>query len=266
MTIGKQIAETFAAHGDTLRTAGELLPAQHRAPLLPEDDDADLPGASAWPPTQPMLIEIVYVDGKGRRSTRQVTVRAVGRSGGHLYLRGLCHQRGAMRCFRDDRIVEIVTPLDGHAYENAIAFLSDNLLISDDPDPAMACLDAAFACSADIVMVLAFLGRCDGDYASHEQEAIGRVLARRADAIAFDAKAAARRIALLRPDFDDFAGAIERIAAEPDDALELAHAAVEVVQADGIYAPEERRFMQELADILAVAVRPEPRELATETE
>ena len=252
-TLGDQIAATFAAHGDALRTAAEQLPAPRRAPVLPEDDDADLPGAAAWPTTQPMLVELTYVDGQGRRSTRQVTVRAVGRSGDHLYLRGLCHQRGAMRCFRVDRIVEVVTPLDGGVYENAIAFLSDDLLISGDGDPATASLDAAFARSTDIVMALAFLARCDGDYARHEQDAIARVLARRADGIAYDAAAAARRIALLHPDFDDFAGAIGRVARTPEEALELAHAAIEVVDADGVYAPEERRFMKELAGVLEAA-------------
>ena len=67
---------------------------------------------------------------------------------------------------------------------------------------------------------------------------------------AFDATAAARRIALLRPDFDDFTAAIARLAATPEDALELARAAVEVVDADGVVAPEERRILRDLGEIL----------------
>ncbi len=251
MSVAEQIAATLAAHGDTLRTAAERLPAPRRAPVLPEeDDDADLPEAASWPSTQPMLIELVYVDGRGRRSTRQVTVRAVGRTAEGYWLRGLCHQRGAMRCFRIDRIEEVVTPLDGQVYENASAFLLDDLLIAGEADAATKGLDVAFARSADVVLALAFLARCDGDYADREQAAIAGVLARRAGDVAFDATAAARRIALLRPDFDDFTAAIGRLAATPDDALELARAAVEVVDADGVVAPEERRILRDLGEIL----------------
>ena len=250
MSLGQQLIVTLRGYGELARVDADWLPSLEREIKLPETDDDELIPVAAFT-TPPMLVFMAYRDSKGQESARHVTIYKVAPKAGHYMLRGQCHERKAWRTFRSDRVVELVTPADGEVFEDADAFVREYLLAESAHDSPAAALDAAFARCTDLMVALSFLARCDGHYDDREQEVIWHVLGARCWDIDYDPSAAARRIALLRPDFDDFIEAVERLVEEGDEsALTLARGAVNVVNADRQLSVEEQRFMAELADVL----------------
>ena len=253
MSLGTRMSAALRDYGSSVRDAADWLPPPAHEILLPDMDDEE-PSPPSPVATPPMLVFLSYRDSRGRDSTRHVTIYKVAPRADHYVLTCRCHQRNAWRTFRSDRIRELVTSADGEVFEDADEFVREFLIIGEDHDPAAAALDAAFGRCADLVIALSYLARCDGDYDAREREVIWSVMGKVCADLDYDPTAAARRIALLRPDFDDFIEAVERLAEGGNErALALAQGAVDVVSADQKHHPEELRLLKEIDAALVAA-------------
>lgn len=85
------------------------------SPALAKAGDAPRPGE---------LFAISYTDANGDSADREVIFRGVSRSGGHLYLNGLCKAQQAYRTFRIDRISLAVRTATGEWIGDPAAFFA----------------------------------------------------------------------------------------------------------------------------------------------
>jgi hypothetical protein len=77
-----------------------------------------------------LTFAIEYESASGDFSRRRIMLRAVSvRDDGVVFLRALCFERNALRCFRLDRVQSIIDA-DGVIHEDAAAFLRDELRLS----------------------------------------------------------------------------------------------------------------------------------------
>ncbi|MBF0252015.1 MAG: WYL domain-containing protein [Alphaproteobacteria bacterium] len=189
-----------------------------------------------------------YIDAKGARSRRRVTLRGVGRGVGRsdeaddvYYLRGYCHERKAPRIFRSDRIVSLTHLGTGEVIEAFEDFLAE-LHARDDTSVALADLRPA-------VNVLAFLGWCDGDFAAKERAEIVRyVLTQHGDAEEDRVRA---YVDVVHPDPDTFHDSLDRISGwNATKTKAFLRAVKRVADADKIISTEEMDILMEIGDVV----------------
>lgn len=218
-----------------------------RAPALPHEDapEGGDPAAEA-PRIEPLALFIAYVDAKGDRSQRRITVR-------HLIdapptmLFAFCHERRAPRNFRLDRIAEVADAATGEVHDPAalVALLTGAGVATIDPDVRR------------LVNVLVFLMRCDGVACPAEWAAIDESLARyfvRFGGTDADHAAATRFARRVAPDADDFLIGMRSLTHHPQApgiARWLHQAIADLIDADGTHADEELYWLAEVRDFLA---------------
>src|SRR5690606_19646165 len=94
------------------------------APSLP-NEDVDEPGKQSLGFAEGQSFAIEYVDAAGRPSSRRITVYDIQMtSSGVPCLYARCHERGAMRSFRVDRIKYCID-YDGEVFDDVPAFLHE---------------------------------------------------------------------------------------------------------------------------------------------
>jgi len=192
-------------------------------------------GAGAPGRASGFALFIEYHDADGVITERRITCRRLER-GESRYIRAFCHERGAPRLFRADRILAAVCVSTGEDFDPARLF--DELAARGLPvgDPRL----------AKCLTVLAFLMRCDGWHPA-EAEVLERAVERfvlrfeGSDAMYEEGRALIRSLA---PAADDFLRALRFIAQLHDShrisRFVIEHAA-QVVDADGTHSPEEIR-------------------------
>lgn len=80
-----------------------------------------------------MTFAIDYRDSKGNQSRRRITMRDLYSDGARTYIQAYCHERGAPRAFRFDRIVDVID-VDGECHSPRSFFVDQlGLEIPDDP-------------------------------------------------------------------------------------------------------------------------------------
>ncbi|SEN95104.1 Tellurite resistance protein TerB [Gemmobacter aquatilis] len=85
-------------------------------------------------PLENLYCEIEYSDATGKLTRRAITMLSLKQEGDATQIYALCHMRKAQRCFRCDRIVNVITA-DGEVMDGA-TFLRDILCIDFiQPDP-----------------------------------------------------------------------------------------------------------------------------------
>jgi DNA polymerase III subunit epsilon len=100
----------FYRHLDASRVvqSGDLLGTYR--PALRSYDKALLPPSLQEALSSNKILEITYIDGKGRETARQITPLRVQAANDYLYVIAFCHLRQAERSFRLDRIVALTLP------------------------------------------------------------------------------------------------------------------------------------------------------------
>ncbi len=99
----------FFAMMDALKPSGKALEDTigiYNSPVWPEEG-VQLPTDLGEAIYSGKRMQITYVDGSGKRTTRWITPLQIMGLSDYLYLRAFCHLRQAERSFRLDRIVEI---------------------------------------------------------------------------------------------------------------------------------------------------------------
>ncbi|MGC9336334.1 MAG: exonuclease domain-containing protein, partial [Anaerolineae bacterium] len=93
-------------------TLGQLLDFQGGPVPYPHSRTLPLPPTIAEALQTRAKVHMRYVDARGRETRRLVRPLRVSEHRGNLYLVAHCHQAGALRTFRLDRVVELVLELD----------------------------------------------------------------------------------------------------------------------------------------------------------
>ncbi len=230
-----------------------ILPAEEDAPIRPAAAPSfDLDGISG------IACQIVYRDSKGRSSERRVSCQRLDLAASVLYLHAYCHERGAYRQFRADRVVMVVDLGSGEIFDPGILFFER---FSPDreqevgtswglPPKRKATLLAG-------LNVLAFLARCDGRLHELEMEEIETFAARywlRAELPGDPPMdVISERVASLRPDVETFYVSLDRTLSDRVMSGILARSAQAVIEADGFIHEKENYWGGEVLSALQEA-------------
>lgn len=201
---------------------------------------------------------LTYVDCKGSISLRRVTCRKLSEHDGVLYLQAFCHERGALRTFRVDRITELACGSTGEVFAPASVFFEPFSVTHDGGAAAGFGLHVRLA--ADLragLNVLAFLAKVDGKVVPEEREVLRRYCQsfglRYADHT-FDFDGVCSYATKLAPDAETFYVSIERLTRPhaPAGLVGLTrHAAGQLIDADGIQHEKEFYYGLRLQEALA---------------
>lgn len=197
--------------------------------------------ASAW------TAFLSYVDANGDASQRRFTCQAIVGFEGATHVTGFCHERGALRTFRVDRIKELACAESGECFDPATHF--DDLRMMG----ALRCQDKVLT---DVARVLVFLARCDGDYHPLEAQGIADHVNRycvRFNATAVMADDVIANCRQLAPDHLDMSKAIRGLARSPGGhrvAKFVLDAGAAIIDADGRHDAREMAWALELSDAL----------------
>lgn len=232
--------------------------------LLPEADSADmLPVSLARADLESIAgvgCILNYRDAGGEESNRRVTCRRLNRIADALYLQALCHERGAQRTFRIDRIVEVACGVTGKVHRPSDPYFAR--YIAQEGDASSVGFFLGVKRAADLragLNVLAFLARADGKVVPEEREVIAefcRSFAVRYGNDRFAHEGACGYADRLAPDAEQFYVALERLTVEgaPQGLARLvADAANRLISADGVQHEREFYYGAAVQDYLAAA-------------
>lgn len=184
---------------------------------------------------------IRYVDAKGDETERRIVVRRVEGYGKATTISAWCFEREAYRTFRVSNIEDLVCADTGEVLDPRTEF--DRLA----REGAVGITDKSLS---DLVTILVFLARCDGEYHADEMASVNAAIQDHVayfggeQAIVAKVKANARRLA---PDGDDFMNALRRIRLHkhPEKLADFVLMACDLlIEADGRIAPEEKRWLE----------------------
>lgn len=217
-----------------------------RVPFVPEEEDEGIAKverdhSSSW------SAFIIYTDARSADSMRRITCKRVSGFGKAETITSWCHERGAYRTFRVDRIRELVCAESGEVLDPGSHFESLWLRGALNVD------DKALA---ELARVLVFLARCDGQYHPLEQSALTDCFTRyalRFGGCDRDIENALDGCGRLAPDGGDLLTALGKFA-QASNGPKLSHFVLEcgagMIDADGRHAPEEISWALELSAAL----------------
>ncbi len=190
---------------------------------------------------------IVYTDAKGEISERRIVVKRIEGYGRAETVFAWCCERSAYRRFLIGKISELIDVETGEVLDPQMHF---NQLANEG---AIGTTDKSLA---DLVTILVFLARCDGEAHSVEMDVVEDAILNHVMRFGGDPKLAqktARNARRLAPDADDFLAALVRIGKHPDRALlatMILDAAADVMAADGRMATEELHWFLPVSEAL----------------
>jgi len=250
----------------------DLIRGQRVVPTAPQSFAPSIPDADDWEDAEegdydPDLASIAgvgciitYSSSGGSISVRRVTCRKLSRKGTVLYLQGFCHERGALRTFRLDRMTEVACGVTGEVHVPGSAFFEGYETMADGGAAVGFGLHVRLA--ADFragLNVLAFLAKVDGKFVPAEQEVMRAYCSSfglRYCTDDFDHDGACTYAVRLAPDAETFYVAMERLtrAGAPAGLASLIRSfAGRLIDADGIQHPKEFYYGVRLQEYLAEA-------------
>jgi hypothetical protein len=136
-----------------------------------EDGDQDNWEGSFWEASDPKRInayfEIDYIDGSGNKSSRKVRVREYDNELYNGIMIGHCELRDSTRTFRFDRIKRCVDLVTGEIINDVKKYL--NKKYEESPERST---DLLLDDYLDIVKVVYYIAKADGQYRQSEKEVI----------------------------------------------------------------------------------------------
>lgn len=195
---------------------------------------------------------IVYTDAKGEMSERRIVVKRIEGYGRAETVFAWCCERSAYRRFLIGKISELVDVETGEVLDPQAHF---NQLANEG---AIGTTDKSLA---DLVTILVFLARCDGEAHPVEMDVIEDAVLTHIQRFGGEPKLAqktARSARKLAPDADDFLAALMRVQKHPNrSALAniILNAASDVMAADGRMAAEEIHWFLPISEALEEMVR-----------
>lgn len=200
---------------------------------------------------------VTYAGSKGTVSIRRITCRKLSRKETTHYLQAYCHERGALRTFRIDRMVEVACGVTGEVFTPGSTFFTPYNVASDGGAAVGFGLNVRLATDLRAGLnVLAFLAKVDGQVVPEEQEVMARYcqsFGLRYCGESFDYDGTCRYACQLAPDAEIFYVSLERLLRDgaPEGLAQLTkRAAGDLIAADGVQAPEEFHYGLKLQEYL----------------
>lgn len=241
-----------------LNEVEQVLPGAARPVSVSDDDledwekakrihiDCDLAGQT---------VQIVYQGADGDQTSRRITIKRLYECASKGYIEAHCHERGASRTFRVDRIEEIIDLGTGEVHTSWMAWLRLNgvtvTVVGREPDPALAVqrsVETAWDKVRPGVIALMFAARHDGQVHPDEDAVVAQFIRKRlstrppaADIVA----ACERRANGLFPTGQDLLDAAFYFSTCSKKQREhLLLALEEIILADGRIKPSETAFVR----------------------
>ncbi len=192
---------------------------------------------------------ITYENAKGEESRRRIALHTAYESQGFHYLKAYCFERSAVRCFRADRIREIVDVETGEVFESTASIFE---VVSERADPldAREATERAFQLQKQGILMLLFLARCDGEVHPSEEEVILTYIDDACGSKGVDEGYALRRLAHLSPDPLSYEKALKYLARfDPEQLRRVLRYARRLIEADGAISEDEARFAMAIDDL-----------------
>jgi hypothetical protein len=230
-------------------------------PQLPETDEPEDDLQDDFEPDLESIAGVgcivTYAGSKGAVSIRRITCRKLSRKETTHYLQAYCHEREALRTFRIDRMVEVACGVTGEVFTPGSKFFTPYSVASDGGAAVGFGLNVRLATDLRAGLnVLAFLARVDGQVVPEEQEVMARYcqsFGLRFCSDSFDYEGTCRYACHLAPDAETFYVSLERLLRNgaPQGLAQLTkRAAGDLIDADGIQAPEEFHYALKLQEFL----------------
>lgn len=114
------------------------------------------------------LAQIIYVDSKGQKSERRITIHSVSQTVNNDYIvKGYCHEKNALRTFRLTRIQQLTDMETGEIFENPSLFFIERF-----QDSPIGIITKIFQELESEILILTFVARADGYLRAKEREII----------------------------------------------------------------------------------------------
>lgn len=187
---------------------------------------------------------LIYEDAKRQRSERLVTCQRYDLHNESPYLWAFCHTRTAVRQFKIDRIIEVFDPESGDAYASVSNFFDQ--FSFDQIHKSKPGWGLNVTQKADFSALLnanVFMAKCDKEFHRLERSSLENVITKywlrfevRHEP---DFESIMKHADKLAPDSETFWVALHRIAEDPQLIRILKETAVDMIEADGVFAKEE---------------------------
>lgn len=199
-------------------------------------------------------IGIEYVDSKGQRSRRRITIRScvphTRKVGADLALHALCHERRAPRMFYISQVASFIDLRTGEVFSDATG-LAAVLAPSSKPSSPLEVAGQAIRLHRRGLNILVYLARCDGLHASEHSTLVNYVLDSELVPADCQPELVEQQILRLYPDVSNFDRAVNSLQVHGgDDLPRIARFTRRLLDADGALSDAEVRFAAELDQIL----------------
>ncbi len=114
------------------------------------------------------LAQIIYIDSKGQKSERRITIHSVSQTANDDYvIKGYCHEKSAQRTFRLTRIQQLTDMETGEIFENPSQYITERF-----EDSPIGMITKTFQELESEILILTFVARADGYLRAKEREII----------------------------------------------------------------------------------------------
>lgn len=241
----------------TVRNEAAPVPSPPKPVVLPPEDEAEPERGDDLGHAEGQSFMIEYRDAGGRLSTRRITVWSLGQgAGGVPVLKAFCHERKAQRTFRVDRIACCID-YGGEIHDDVASFMAENFGMAQELARQAAAPADPWAHARPIVhhdaAILSALSLCDGLMRDGEVRIAAEHCAALAAArgVTLDEAGYRALIAFIRrqrPTERSLLDACDALYDRPaQEVTDFMVAAVAVMDADGVRAPEEEALVNRLA-------------------
>lgn len=214
----------------------------------PDSDDL-AGGASGLIETVTAAFHITYEDRGGFMSERAITIRRIERRAAGFYVHAICHLCSEPRLFAAERIQEGYDLTTGEVFTDAAGYFADHPLFHSPRNPEAAAIQN---CRYEINL-LTVVGAADGMFDPDEQDALLIHVFDRNEHLTLDEGLLRSLLSAVSPDEQAFNGSLYQMTQmKAGDPRALKRSLRRMVDADGVIAPEEIRFVEEIERRLSV--------------
>lgn len=193
-------------------------------------------------------IYIVYNDG-AQETRRMINVRVINsKEDGDCYLDSYCYERQAHRTFLMSKIVEIADPYTGETISDPLYYFKGRY-----GNPDMKKIKDALIEAQKQILILVFLGKCDGSLKKSEKQIIFNLINKRSKYdLNYDLiDKELRKMNILVDDFRKIIKSANESLTQ-DEKIGLINAADELIRADKIIDPMEEATIKILSSVLNI--------------
>lgn len=243
----------FATARQTLAGRAALERGRKHRPELEVSANSNLLKEAIWrdrvgEASAPLIYHFTYEDAEGRISTRIVTLRRIEPAPERMSLVCWCHTTESIRMFLADRVREVFCVVTGEVFDDPTTYFLQHPMLTAPKDPEA----YALAVCRHEVNLLIMVGAADGLFDPGEQEKVLIHVYDRMPDLDLNDHVLGQRIAKLAPDEKAFDIALFRMSKFKDgDPVALMRSLRKLVDADGVIAPEETSFVNEIQTRLA---------------